>query len=96
MVCFKMMKKFINIILENSETHRFFNTQNPQKLAYYILEVQENSSAKDIKRSYLSLMKQFHPDQYTTANLRVQEKMSEKTKMINWAYHEIKKVTNLK
>jgi len=91
MVCLRIMKKFINIVLETGASQKFFTEQNPQEMAYCILRVQEDCSAKDIRKAYLSLMKKFHPDNYTTASILIQEKMSEKTKLINWAYNEIKR-----
>ena len=92
MICLRMMKKFINLVFEdNSLDKKVFVDKNENDLAHSILGVPQNTSTKDIKKAYLSLMKEFHPDNYTTANTFVQNEMSEKTKLINWAYNELKK-----
>ena len=92
MICLRIMKKFIDFVFEENSINRKISfNENKTDLAHSILGVPQHTTSKEIKRAYISLMKAYHPDNYTTANTIIQSKMSEKTKLINWAYCELKK-----
>jgi DnaJ-class molecular chaperone len=58
-------------------------------LAYSILDVKCYTPMNEVKKRYLQLMKEFHPDRYSGD---AKTEMEEKTKLINWAYSEIKAI----
>jgi len=93
MVCFTMMKKFIHIFLDIShiEYTEYSNSRNSQDIALAILGVSANTQIREVRKAYLSLIKKCHPDRFVEAEYHIQEEMSEKTKLINWAYDELKR-----
>jgi len=95
MVCFTMMKKFIHIFfdVQNLEYSDYTNSRNSQHSALSVLGVSPNTEIREVRKAYLSLIKKCHPDKFITAEHHIQEEMSEKTKLINWAYEELKNIS---
>jgi len=95
LICFKIMKKFIHIFIDVSyiDYSQYENKRNSQELALSILGVSANTQIREVRKAYLSLIKQCHPDKFAKAEYRIQEEMSERTKLVNWAYDELKKIS---
>jgi len=97
MICIRLIKFITKTIFYSNYSNR--NSSNRrrrgkeseiQKLAQDILGISQETSSKDIRKAYLSLMKKYHPDNHHTENSYVKMEMEEKSKLINWAYNELK------
>lgn len=56
---------------------------------FQILEVTSLSTKDEIKKSYLRLIKQWHPDRFPNDNIKAHE-ATEKCKLLNEAYEKLK------
>jgi DnaJ-class molecular chaperone len=98
MICVGMIKIMSDFLFSKQTENRKSNENekrdaNVKDLARSILGVPQNTSVKDVKKAYISLIKEFHPDNYSTANYYLKMEMEEKSKLINWAYSELKITT---
>lgn len=98
MICMGFMKVIGEFIFskescETKQKDRRVKKDSVKDLARDILGVPQNTSVKEIKKAYISLIKEYHPDNYMTANTYIKMEMEEKSKLINWAYNELKSVT---
>ena len=63
---------------------------NQEEQAYQILGVPKNATAKEIKKAYYKLSKEFHPDMVSHLGEEFKEVAEEKMKDINMAYQILK------
>jgi DnaJ like chaperone protein len=63
---------------------------NQEDEAYQILGLKKGASAKEIKRAYHKLSKEFHPDMVSHLGEEFREVAEEKMKNINMAYQTLK------
>jgi len=63
-----------------------------QQKWYQILEIEQTSSLDEIKKSYRSKMKKYHPDRVTGLGKEFSKLAEEKSKEINMAYDEALKL----
>lgn len=92
----ELLKKIPFIFkFDKSVYDNFYEKYVSQNKSYYkVLGVEENSSFKDIKKSYLKKRKEFHPDTLIGKGLPEEfiEKAKEKFIEIQEAYEELEKI----
>ena len=92
----ELLKKIPFIFkFDKSVYDNFYEKYVSQNKSYYkVLGVEENSSFKDIKKSYLKKRKEFHPDTLIGKGLPEEfiEKAKEKFIEIQGAYEELEKI----
>ena len=92
----ELLKKIPFIFkFDKSVYDNFYEKYVSQNKSYYkVLGVEENSSFKDIKKSYLKKRKEFHPDTLKGRGLPEEfiEKAKEKFIEIQEAYEELEKI----
>jgi len=93
------MRYFKKILFKNSDDDcgvkqsGYKQDKNSVKdIARSILGVPQNTSLRDLKKAYINLIRECHPDKYQTANVYVRMEMEEKSKLVNWAYQELKEI----
>lgn len=59
--------------------------------ALTIFELKSKYTEDELKKRYITLMKQYHPDRYERENQEIKEQMTKKTQDINEAYEILKK-----
>ena len=59
---------------------------------YKVLGVSPSATDDEIRTAYRTLAKKYHPDRYASASKEMQEQASERTKLINAAYDDIKRM----
>ena len=91
-----LLKKIPQIFkFDKSVYDNFYEKYVSQNKSYYkLLDVKENSSFEDIKKSYLKKRKEFHPDTLIGKGLPEEfiEKAKEKFIEIQEAYEELEKI----
>jgi len=63
---------------------------------YDVLEISEGSSFEDIKKAYKTMIHQYHPDKVVNLGKELREVANRKSKEINLAYQELKKIHSRK
>ena len=71
------------------------SAQNQLKNAYKILQVSEDATNEEIKKSYRKLVIKYHPDKVASLGEEIQKQAKEKFQQINAAYELIKKERNI-
>jgi|GEM_PF-6600378 len=90
MLCLGILRIFSDCCSKRSKTTK----EDVKKVAtpYQVLGVCEDATHREVKRAYIELMKMYHPDNYQSVNdCLLKEEMEEKSKLINWAYQEVKR-----
>jgi hypothetical protein len=59
---------------------------------FTILEISPKATASEVKIAYHEMVGKYHPDRVADLGLDLQNVAEEKSKQINWAYNEIKKI----
>lgn len=59
--------------------------------ALSIFDIKKQYTAEEIKKIYINLMKQYHPDRYERESQEIKDEMTKKTQEINEAYEILKK-----
>ncbi len=70
------------------------STQTQLENAYKILQVNQDASNEEIKKSYRKLVVKYHPDKVASLGEQIQNQAKEKFQQINAAYELIKKERN--
>lgn len=91
MICIGMIKVIKEFLLNPEKENTCKTSKNDNELALSILGVTKNSCIRDVKKAYIVLIKEHHPDNFPKANFYIKSEMEEKSKLINWAYSELKK-----
>ncbi len=64
------------------------NPNNP----FYILNINETASFSEVKKAYFKIIKEYHPDKTTNLGKELRGLAEKKSKQINSAYEQIKKM----
>ncbi len=96
---------FFDVDLDNDLKKEFENLSHNQKndrksnftidideqMAFSILEIASDASNDEIKRAYLSKIKEYHPDKVQNMGKEIRLLAEQKTKEINEAYNLLRK-----
>jgi DnaJ-class molecular chaperone len=96
MLCLGMVKLVGEYLFTSSKDENSSNSPKSKlkniDLAYSILGVRCYTPMSEVRKAYLKLMKECHPDKYGDRDILLKIEMEEKTKLLNWAYNEIKAI----
>jgi DnaJ-class molecular chaperone len=70
------------------------STESPLKKSYEILRVSPKAGMQEIRQSYRTLVKRYHPDLHTQVDEKRAILLRKKMAEVNEAYSEIKKARN--
>ncbi len=86
-----LKKEFDNLSDNKNNWKNNFTVDLDEKKAFAILEISPEVSNDEIKRAYLSKMKEYHPDKVENLGKEIRLLAEQKTKEINEAYNLLRK-----
>ncbi|MCX8055003.1 MAG: DnaJ domain-containing protein [Ignavibacteria bacterium] len=86
-----LKKEFDNLSDNKNNWENNFTIDLDEKKAFAILEISSEVSNDEIKRAYLSKMKEYHPDKVENLGKEIRLLAEQKTKEINEAYNLLRK-----
>ncbi|MEJ5245670.1 MAG: DnaJ domain-containing protein [Bacteroidota bacterium] len=86
-----LKKEFDNLSVNKNNWENNFTIDLDEKKAFAILEISPEVSNDEIKRAYLSKMKEYHPDKVENLGKEIRLLAEQKTKEINEAYNLLRK-----
>tara|TARA_B100000700_G_scaffold18397_1_gene18073 strand:+ start:937 stop:1671 length:735 start_codon:yes stop_codon:yes gene_type:complete len=93
-IIIKSIANYLNISNRDYESIRA-TFANDREAPYRILEVSQNGSDNEIKRSYRKMANKYHPDKVSHLGEEMQKLAKEKFQAVNDAYQQIKKERNI-
>ena len=93
-IIIKSIANYLNISNRDYESIRA-TFANDREAPYRILEVSQNASDNEIKRSYRKMANKYHPDKVSHLGEEMQKLAKEKFQAVNDAYQQIKKERNI-
>tara|TARA_X000001036_G_scaffold404875_1_gene412460 strand:+ start:307 stop:1041 length:735 start_codon:yes stop_codon:yes gene_type:complete len=93
-IIIKSIANYLNISNRDYESIRA-TFANDREAPYRILEVSQNASDNEIKRSYRKMATKYHPDKVSHLGEEMQKLAKEKFQAVNDAYQQIKKERNI-
>ena len=93
-IVIKSIANYLNISNRDYESIRA-TFANDRDAPYRILEVSQNASDNEIKRSYRKMANKYHPDKVSHLGEEMQKLAKEKFQAVNDAYQQIKKERNI-
>lgn len=88
---YDLKKEFDNLSDNTNNLENNFTIDLDEKKAFAILEISPEVSNDDIKRAYLSKIKEYHPDKVENLGKEIRLLAEQKTKEINEAYNLLRK-----
>ena len=89
----KLKKMIDDLGNKNSKSEKKYNDINDP---YQVLEINRNINNSEIKKAYMSKIKEYHPDKTASLGKEIQDLAEKKSKQINRAYEQIKKERGIK
>ena len=93
-IIIKSIANYLNVSNRDYESIRA-TFANDREAPYRILEVSQNASDNEIKRSYRKMATKYHPDKVSHLGEEMQKLAKEKFQAVNDAYQQIKKERNI-